>query len=184
MSDKKFIDIEKLIESKNPRLLRLLPGFILSYLKRILHEKEINDFLAIHHEKKNQDFCDEVMKYFNIDVQIHGIENIPKSGPVILAMNHPLGGMDGIAFISAIGAYRKDIKFIVNDILMNLENLTDLFVGVNKHGKNKMSVRKQINFELLWSGRQPPAEIHRFFRHLKSANPAFLGFAFKIDGFP
>ena len=78
MSDKKFIDIEKLIKSKNPRLLRILPRFILSYLKRILHEKEINDFLAIHHEKKNQDFCDEVMKYFNIDVQIHGIENIPK----------------------------------------------------------------------------------------------------------
>jgi 1-acyl-sn-glycerol-3-phosphate acyltransferase len=145
VSEKKFIDIEKLIESKNPRLLRLLPSFIVSYLKRILHEKEINDFLAIHHEKKNQEFCDAVMKYFNIDVQIHGIENIPKSGPVILAMNHPLGGMDGIAFISAIGAYRKDIKFIVNDILMNLENLADLFVGVNKHGKNKISVRKQIN---------------------------------------
>ena len=96
MSGKKFIDIETLIESKNPRLLRLLPGFILSYLKRILHEKEINEFLEVHHEKKNQDFCDAVMKYFNIEVKVHGIEKIPKSGPVILTMNHPLGGMDGI----------------------------------------------------------------------------------------
>lgn len=145
MLRKKFIDIETLIESKNPRLLRLLPGFILSYLKRILHEKEINEFLAVHYEKKNQDFCDAVMKYFNIEVKVHGIEKIPQSGPVILTMNHPLGGMDGIAFISAIGAHRKDIKFIVNDILMNLDNLADLFVGVNKHGKNKISVRKQIN---------------------------------------
>ena len=145
MSKKKFIDIEKLIESKNPRLLQVLPKFILRYLKKILHEREINEFLAEHGDKKNEQFCHEVMRYFNIQVKFHGIENIPKEGPVILAMNHPLGGMDGIAFISAFSAYRKDIKFIVNDILLNLKNLSDMFVGVNKHGKNKISVRKQIN---------------------------------------
>lgn len=145
MSKEKFIDIEKLIESKNPRLLQALPKFILRYLKKILHEREINEFLAEHGDKKNEQFCHEVMRYFNIQVKFHGIENIPKEGPVILAMNHPLGGMDGIAFISAFSAYRKDIKFIVNDILLNLKNLSDMFVGVNKHGKNKVSVRKQIN---------------------------------------
>ena len=59
-------------------------------------------------------------------------------------MNHPLGGMDGIAFISAITNHRPDIKFIVNDLLMNVENLKDLFIGVNKHGKNNVSVRNQI----------------------------------------
>ncbi len=145
MSKKKFIDIAQLIESKNPRLLKVLPKFILSYLKRILHEREINDFLEAHGDKKNEEFCHEVMRYFNIEVELHGIEKIPKEGPVILAMNHPLGGMDGIAFISALSSYRKDIKFIVNDILLNLTNLSELFVGVNKHGKNKLSVRKQIN---------------------------------------
>lgn len=144
MSKKKFIDIEKLIESKNPRLLRWLPWFVLSYLKKILHEKEMNAFLESNNGKKNEEFCDEVMRYFNLEVIVHGIENIPKEGPVILAMNHPLGGIDGIASIAAMTKYRKDIKFIVNDILMNLENLSDMFVGVNKHGKNKGSVREQI----------------------------------------
>jgi len=144
MENEKFIDISRLIKSKNPRLLKWLPNFVINYLKRILHEKEINDFLKEHKDKKNLEFCDEVMKYFNITIQVNGIENIPKTGPVILVMNHPLGGMDGIAFISGIMRYRSDLKFIVNDLLMNVDNLKDLFVGVNKHGKNKVSVRAQI----------------------------------------
>jgi len=144
MENEKFIDISRLIKSKNPRLLKWLPNFVINYLKRILHQKEINDFLKEHKDKKNLEFCDEVMKYFNITIQVNGIENIPKTGPVILVMNHPLGGMDGIAFISGIMRYRSDLKFIVNDLLMNVDNLKDLFVGVNKHGKNKVSVRAQI----------------------------------------
>lgn len=144
MVDEKFIDIKRLIKSKNPKLLKWLPGFVISYLKRILHQEEINAFLKKNKNKKNLEFCDEVMNYFNIKVQINDIQHIPKEGPVILIMNHPLGGMDGIAFISAVMNHRPDLKFIVNDLLMNVENLKDLFVGVNKHGKNNVSVRNQI----------------------------------------
>jgi putative hemolysin len=144
MESEKFIDISRLIKSKNPRLLKWLPKFVINYLKRILHQEEINDFLKEHKDKKNLEFCDEVMNYFNIKVHVKGIENIPATGPVILVMNHPLGGMDGIAFISGIMRYRPDLKFIVNDLLMNVQNLKDLFVGVNKHGKNNVSVRAQI----------------------------------------
>jgi putative hemolysin len=144
MEQDKFIDISRLIQSKNPRLLRWLPKFVINYLKRILHQEEINAFLEEHKDKKNLAFCDEVMRYFNIEVEINDIHQIPKTGPVILVMNHPLGGMDGIAFISAITNHRPDIKFIVNDLLMNVENLKDLFIGVNKHGKNNVSVRNQI----------------------------------------
>ena len=96
MADEKFIDIKRLIKSKNPKLLKWLPGFVISYLKRILHQEEINSFLKENKHKKNQEFCDEVMKYFNIKVQVNDIHHIPKEGPVILIMNHPLGGMDGI----------------------------------------------------------------------------------------
>ena len=39
-----FIDVEKVIASKNPTLAKLLPGFVLRYLKRIIHEDEINTF--------------------------------------------------------------------------------------------------------------------------------------------
>jgi putative hemolysin len=106
--------------------------------------EEINAFLEKNKDKKNLEFSDEVMNYFNIKVVVSGLDQIPKSGPVILVMNHPLGGMDGIAFISGVMRYRPDLKFIVNDLLMNVENLKDLFVGVNKHGRNSGSIRSQL----------------------------------------
>lgn len=142
--DKKFIDIRGLIESKNPKLLRWLPRFVINYLRRVLHEEEINHFIKTNEDNVGADFCDAIVNYFNIHIEIEGIENIPKDGPVILAMNHPLGGMDAIGFVTAVRHHRKDLKFIVNDILMNLKNLRELFIGVNKHGKNDLSIRDQI----------------------------------------
>ena len=66
--EKKFIDIKELIRSKNPRLLRWLPGFVILYLKRVLHQKELNLFLSENIDKYNFDFCDATIKYFNIKI--------------------------------------------------------------------------------------------------------------------
>lgn len=133
---KKFIDIEEVIKSKNPVLLKWLPGFILNYLKRIIHQDEINDFIDQHGHKKEFNFVDAIIHSFHIHVKVEGLENIPRTGGFIVASNHPLGGMDAIALLQAIGQKRQDIKFIVNDILLQLKNLEGLFIGVNKHGKN------------------------------------------------
>jgi putative hemolysin len=139
-----FIDIQHLIKSKNPRLAKWLPRFVINYLRRVLHEEEINAFIASHKEVLNEDFCEAVVNYFNIKVEIKGIEHIPKTGPIIIAMNHPLGGMDALALVSGIRHHRSDMRFIVNDLLMSLTNLKGLFVGVNKHGKNQISTRQEI----------------------------------------
>jgi putative hemolysin len=144
VTKEKFIDIKGLIASKNPKLLRWLPRFVISYLRRVLHEEEINQFLKENEEYQDVDFCESIINYFNIQVNIKGMDKIPKDGPVILAMNHPLGGIDAIGLIVALRHHRTDLKFIVNDLLMNLKNLRGLFIGVNKHGKNDLSVRDQI----------------------------------------
>lgn len=144
MKSEKFIDIRGLIESKKPKLLKWLPSFVINYFRRILHEDEINDFIVKNKDKYDQDFCVAVMDYFNIKVVIKNKELIPKDGPLIIAMNHPLGGMDAIALIAGLKEHRRDLRFIVNDLLMNLKNISNLFVGVNKHGKNDNSVRDQI----------------------------------------
>lgn len=144
MVEEKFIDIKHLIASKNPRLAKWLPGFVIRYLKRILHEDEINEFLSKNKEVKNIDFCDAAVKFLEMKIEIIGIENIPKEGQIIITMNHPFGGMDALALVSALRGHREDLKFIVNDLLLSLTNLTDLFVGVNKHGKNEQSTRQQI----------------------------------------
>jgi len=49
--DKKLIDIDQLIDSKNPNLRKWMPGFVLRYFKRILHEGDVNSFLDKHGDK-------------------------------------------------------------------------------------------------------------------------------------
>ncbi len=144
MDTEKFIDIEKLIASKNKRLAQLTPWFILRYLKRILHQDEINAFIESAKDKKNEDFCTEVIEQFNINVEITGQQNLPANGGVILAMNHPLGGMDAMAVVHALRGIRTDFQFIVNDLLLHLTNLNGIFVGVNKHGKNDKQFHAQL----------------------------------------
>ena len=116
MEVKKTIDIKELIRSKNPRLVKLLPFFVISYFRRILHEKELNIFFSENKDLKNQEFCSKLLDSLNLKVDIQGIDNIPKNGPVIIAMNHPLGGMDAVALISGLKEHRRDLKFIVNDL--------------------------------------------------------------------
>lgn len=145
MKEDKFIDVRRLIGSKNPTLLKWLPGFVIRYLERILHQDEINQFIKDHPNAKNEDFCREVINYFNIKIEIEGLENIPKTGGVTLAMNHPLGGMDALALVTALSDHRTDLKFIVNDLLLNLEGMKGMFVGVNKHGKNNDRTHDKID---------------------------------------
>jgi putative hemolysin len=145
MEKPKFIDVRRLIGSKNPRLLKFLPGFVVRYLERILHQDDINQFLLDHPDAKNEDFCLAVMKYLNITLEIEGLENIPKTGGITIAMNHPLGGMDAIALVAALKDHRTDLKFIVNDLLLNLEGMRGMFVGVNKHGKNGDRIHDKID---------------------------------------
>src|SRR3990167_1324163 len=132
----KLIDIEKVIKSKNPKLLRWLPQFLINYLKRKLHQDEVNQVLYENRALFGYDFCQELINRFKIKIEVKGLENIPKEGGYIFASNHPLGGMDAMALVTVMAPIRTDIKFIVNDILLNLKNLKGLFVGVNKHGVN------------------------------------------------
>lgn len=141
----KFIDIEKVIKSKNPRLLKWLPKFFVNYLKRILHQNEINQILAENKDLYDFDFAKDIITRFNVNVTAYGTENIPKSGGYIFASNHPLGGIDALALITVMEPYRKDMQFVVNDILMNLKNLSGLFVGVNKHGGNTKQALSKVD---------------------------------------
>lgn len=123
----------------------MLPGFVLNYIKRIIHQDELNEFLNLTKDVYAHDFVSAAMKNFQINVISEGAENIPQNGGCIVVCNHPLGGIDGIAVMSEIGKRRKDIKALVNDILMNLENLSSLLIPINKHAKNAAENLKQID---------------------------------------
>lgn len=143
-SEEKFIDIDKIIAEKNPRLSALLPGFIKRYIKKVLHQDDLNDASYRYRNRFGYDYVTAAYEEFEPVIKIHGIENIPLEGGCIIASNHPLGGLDGIVKMYVVGKVRKDIRFLVNDLLMNLKNFGEIFVPVNKLGKNSIDYMNKI----------------------------------------
>lgn len=135
------IDVERVFREKSPGLARWIPGFVFSYLRRVVHESWINNFLYQNRDIEGLPFVDAIIKGFGANVVVRGLENIPKEGRCILASNHPLGGLDGVALMQAVGRVREDIVFPVNDILTYLPNLQVLFIPINKHGSNTENIK-------------------------------------------
>lgn len=63
-------------------------------------------------------------------ITAHGLENIPKQGPVVIGSTHPIGTFDFIAHAGALLAHRPDLKvvagreaerFLGNDILIPVD---------------------------------------------------------------
>ncbi|MDL2283264.1 1-acyl-sn-glycerol-3-phosphate acyltransferase [Odoribacter sp. OttesenSCG-928-G04] len=141
----KPIYVRPLFKSKSPKLERWIPGVVFGWLKRLICEDQINDFISKYGDKKGVDFADGVIEYLNLTINIEGGRNLPpKNGRYIFVANHPLGGPDGIALISFLGNIFHQIKFPVNDILLNLKNLNNIFLPINKHGRLSKDAVKAI----------------------------------------
>jgi len=134
----KYIDLDKVFKQKNPKLYKLLPRFVLSFIKKTVHQDDLNNDLheLTTKEKKGVDFFSHFLEMKGLSYKLHGAENLPQKGRFIFAANHALGGLDGIVLISAIGQIYKNIRFIVNDLLLNLPNTEPIFLPVNTMGPN------------------------------------------------
>lgn len=147
------IDVEKILYSKNPALKKAVPGFVVNYLKRIVHQDDLNGFLEKWGHLRDAELIEAWLRHFEIKFNIIGSENIPKTGRYIFVSNHPLGGLDGLVFIYELSKYFPDIKFPVNDILTNIENLSGIFLPINKHGSQGKDAARKIE-EAYSSGSQ------------------------------
>lgn len=128
------INIRKVFRDKNPTMARLLPGFVYRYLERILHQDFLNGFLDRHGHKDGVGFLEATFQEFNVKMTVAGEENFPDKGRFIFVSNHPLGGFDGNMLIYLLRKHYPKVIVLVNDILMNMKNLEEFFVPVNKHG--------------------------------------------------
>ncbi len=128
------LDVDKILTDKNPKIRRMLPGFVISYLRRIVHQDMINEILRNFSHLRGHAFNNAALDYMGIRYHAHGVENLPSGGRNIFVSNHPLGGLDGMVFMSELSKRFPAIKFPVNDILMYIENYSDIFLPVNKIG--------------------------------------------------
>ena len=140
MDSKVFtIDIDEIVRGKAGAKARFVPRFVLSWLKRIIHQDEVNEFILSEGDKQGMPWLDDCMEYLGTTLNVKGLENLPDDSDGRLftfVSNHPLGGPDGVALGHLLGhRYDGRIKYLVNDLLMNLHGLAPFFVPINKTGK-------------------------------------------------
>lgn len=140
------IDLKSVLRQKAPSLAGKIPGFIVNYLIRTIHQEELNDILRRYHDKQGVDFMTELLDYFDLTLELVNEKNIPAEGRYTFASNHPLGGLDGICLSAVIGSrFDGKIKYPVNDLLLYLTNLKSIFIPINKHGNQGKDVARLLN---------------------------------------
>ncbi len=146
----KEIDVKKLFYEKNPKLARWIPGFIFRYLKRITHQDYFNEIIRDYGHLRGHEFSVAMMEFFNLTIEVKGEAYLPDDGKYIFVSNHPLGGLDGHVIMDLIGKKYgpNSYTFLVNDLLMNLKNLEDVFIPVNKHGRQGTELAEKLDAAL------------------------------------
>lgn len=145
------LDIEGILKTRIPSSKRrFIPAILYKAFAHIIHQDELNEILRIGYPFQGSEFSEKVLEYLDIKIEVEGAENIPAlSHRVVFASNHPLGGLDGIALIAILGKYYGDanIRFMVNDLLMNVEPLSNVFLPINKYGNQARAAADVINKE-------------------------------------
>lgn len=138
------IYIDQIIRQSKPGLYRILPGFLLRYIKRVIHQDEINFILTEKKDLEGLEFINGALDIMQITHTVEGLENVPKEGRFIFVANHPLGGLDGMVFIKEVGKIFPDLLFPVNDLLFNIPNLRSIFLPINKFGGQSREAVQQM----------------------------------------
>lgn len=142
------IDIDQILSNKAGKKARYVPNIVRSWLKRIVHQNEINEFLTEVGDMQGVPWLDAVMNFLDDRLEVEGINHLPDDADgrrFTFVSNHPLGGPDGIAIGQLLGHhYKGRIRYLVNDLLMNLHGLAPLCVPINKTGKQSRDLPRMV----------------------------------------
>lgn len=147
-SIEKTIDIEKILRDKMGKKGRYVPRFVISWLKKIIHEDEVNRFLWENRKLEGTEWLTACVQYLDMTLDVVGAENLPDKHDGKLytfVSNHPLGGQDGVSLGSIIGQhYDGKFRYLVNDLLLNLPGLKPVSIGINKTGRQNRDFPRMV----------------------------------------
>lgn len=134
-----MINVEAAVTAKFPQLaatpaLLRTPAF--NFLRHIVHETEINDFLRDNADTSGFHWIDRVFEHLDFSYRLSAQDraNIPDTGRVVIFANHPIGSLDGLALLRVVGEVRSDVKIIANDLLSHIPALDPFLIPVDNMG--------------------------------------------------
>ena len=141
------IDIGAVIREKAPRAARWIPRPVVTWLRRTIHEREINHILANYWSLPPQEFIRAAFREWQVSYSAEGLDRLDPKERYLFVSNHPFGGMDGMMLADKLIEHFGDARVVVNDLLMHLEPLRPLWIPVNKHGSQSSAYARKFDEE-------------------------------------
>ncbi|WP_417016684.1 acyltransferase [Alistipes sp.] len=141
------IDIGAVIREKAPRAARWIPRPVIDWLRRTIHEREINHILTSYWTLPPQEFIRAAFREWQVSYSAQGLDRLDRRGRYLFVSNHPFGGMDGMMLADKLIEHFGDARVVVNDLLMHLEPLRPLWIPVNKHGAQNAAYARKFDEE-------------------------------------
>ena len=141
------IDIGAVIREKAPRAARWIPRPVVTWLRRTIHEREINHILANYWSLPPQEFIRAAFREWQVSYSVEGLDRLDPKERYLFVSNHPFGGMDGMMLADKLIEHFGDARVVVNDLLMHLEPLRPLWIPVNKHGSQNSAYARKFDEE-------------------------------------
>jgi putative hemolysin len=143
--ENKIIDIEKAIRSSGSKFVRSLPKFIILLVEKLIRQDEMNAVIYRNRDKKGVPFINSILKEWNVSIEVKGASRIPESGRYVFVANHPLGGIDSLAFLSTIYSHFPDVISPSNQLFNYIPHLRPVILGVNVFGTNTKETAEKFN---------------------------------------
>ncbi len=150
-----------LTERLGERRMRRIPGFAVKWLEKFICQDRLNKLLRDNYPSTGADFCSGVLRDLSVNYEVVHPERLPDaSSPsdcrVLFVCNHPLGGLDGMILIDMLTRHccppEEKLGFVVNDLLSAVKPLGDVFIPVNKHGRQSREAAARVESVFMGSG--------------------------------
>lgn len=132
----KHINVAEIIKNSDSKLLRRLPGFVVKLIEKLICQDRMNQMIDKYIDHIGISFQPQMIKEFNLTLEIRGAENLPEHSRCFFASNHPFGVIDGLVITYIVGQKYGDLKAIGNDAFMHIPNLRPLIAAVNVFGRS------------------------------------------------
>jgi len=136
-----MLDVQQTLESRYPSFFerhRRSARTLSRFLGFLFHETRFRRFSEDYPHLRGFDFIDQVLRTFDFDLRLTESERarIPARGRVVIAANHPIGSLDGLALLNLVRSVRPDVKVVANDLLTAIEPLQPVLLPVVAMGPN------------------------------------------------
>lgn len=111
-----------------------LPPLIAGPMERLLGLRWMAETYAdAPHGARPREFIGHLFRRWGLEIELDAddLGRVPSSGPVVVAANHPFGGIEGLALAHVLLSLRPDVRVMANFLLGRIPELAELFLLVD-----------------------------------------------------